>query len=286
MSLRPKKVWLSLLEPIQAENCEGRNYLVEEGRGYFQAIIKEYPDFSFKELLGSRCWIYRFLSISFYQEPTWPNFCELSSTNLFRNLLDQDSDENSGLELLASFIDALPAMSAGEWEELRQEYLRLFVGPGKVLAPPWASVYLSKERIIFDENTLAVRKFYRDWNLETVNYKKEPDDHIGLELGFMAILSERTLAAYEKGQEEVFRPLLQGQGTFLQDYLLPWVAGFCQQILDHSNQPLYRGLALFTPLYLEMDAGLLAELKNEGSFHFQYYCEGGYRCASGKTEST
>jgi TorA maturation chaperone TorD len=75
---------------------------------------------------------------------------------------------------------------------------------GKCWRHPWASVYLSKERLIFDENTLAVRRFYRDWKLETVHYKKEPDDHIGLELEFMAILSERTLAAYEKGDWELY----------------------------------------------------------------------------------
>lgn len=251
---------------------------MKKGGKNIRTITKEVPYCSYKGLFRSRCWIYRFLGAAFYQEPFQANFQELSQVNLFKSLLDQGEEENPGVKILASFVAALPAMAPEEWEELRREYLRLFLGPEKVLAPPWASVYLSKERLIFDENTLAVRRFYRDWQLETVHYKKEPDDHIGLELEFMAILSERTLAAYEKGDWELYGRLIQGQLAFLHNHLLPWVSAFCRQILEHSFQSFYRGLAFFTPAYLEMDGVLLTDL-------MQDYCEGGYGFASGKTES-
>lgn len=53
--------------------------------------------------------------------------------------------------------------------------------------------------IILDEYTLAVRKFYREWGVEPKNLNHDPDDHIGLEMEFMGLLTEKSLDALDLG---------------------------------------------------------------------------------------
>ncbi|MCB8816455.1 molecular chaperone TorD family protein [Desulfosporosinus shakirovi] len=71
------------------------------------------------------------------------------------------------------------------------EYTRLFIGPTKLPVPPWESVYVSKERLLFQESSLKVRQrqCYLNYNFLPAKYRSEADDHIALELDFMYNLS-------------------------------------------------------------------------------------------------
>lgn len=46
-------------------------------------------------------------------------------------------------------------------DNLSDDYFALFVGTTKVLAAPWSSVYQTKERMVFQKQTLAVRNWYK-----------------------------------------------------------------------------------------------------------------------------
>ena len=49
--------------------------------------------------------------------------------------------------------------------------------------------------MIFQEQTLHVRQWYSRFGLQVVKLHKEPDDHIGLELEFVAHLANLALQA-------------------------------------------------------------------------------------------
>lgn len=94
-------------------------------------------------------------------------------------------------EVLEAFLRVFPEYGPVDVEEVAQDNLRLFVGLGTPLAPPWESAWASDARLLFQRETLDVRYWYRSQGLEAAQLHREPDDHIGLELEFIGRLLER-----------------------------------------------------------------------------------------------
>ena len=67
-------------------------------------------------------------------------------------------------------------------QAIHEEYNRLFIGPHRLPAPPWASVYTDPEGVIFGNATLGVRQWMRDNAVKLSLPDKEPEDHFGLML--------------------------------------------------------------------------------------------------------
>lgn len=154
--------------------------------------------------------------------------------------------------------DLSPDESLGE---LQADYTRLFIGPGKVLAPLWESVHYGEERLTFQEETLAVRRWYQRFGLEAVNLYNEPDDHIGLELAFLAHLAGKALAALEAGNQEEFDFFLQAQKQFLTEHPLRWAFDWGALVEEHSQTDFYRGAALLVKgALIELRDRVLADL--------------------------
>jgi TorA maturation chaperone TorD len=153
--------------------------------------------------------------------------------------------------LLAWAESCRPQIQPDQFDAVQSDHLRLFVGAGKVLAPPWESVYTSKERLLFQEETLQVREWYHRFGLQAERQYQEPDDHIGLELSFLAQLSGLALQAYEAGDTARFQLLRADQGRFLNEHLARWVPKWCGLVSEHARTGYYRGLALLVKGALE-----------------------------------
>lgn len=212
-----------------------------------------------QDILKTRLWFYDFLGKSFYMEPELSRLKEVSDLKIFDQLQD-DEVQNEGLTLLKSFYENIPQITNEEFNSLKEEYSRLFVGPDHLPAPPWESVYLSKERIIFDEHTLAVREFYKKWGVSTQNKNKEPDDHIGFELEFMSILIDKSLTALNEDDLDSLKNTLEGQKEFLETHLLVWIEEFADKLVKNTEHSLFKGLGLFVQEYVSMDYELLQDL--------------------------
>jgi TorA maturation chaperone TorD len=145
-------------------------------------------------------------------------------------------------------------------EDLRQDFLLLFWGPGRMEAPPWESVYRNDERRLFDSHTLQVRETYARHGMEFVEKNKMPEDHIAIELEFMRILTERLLKALELGDETAERILLQEQLDFLNGHLRIWVPPFVGLVQQHARTAFYGGLAGVLTAFLDWDAQALEQL--------------------------
>lgn len=79
---------------------------------------------------------------------------------------------------LARLAETLPAVDA---RAVQEEFWYLFGALGPAAAPPWESVYLDREHVIFGAETLQMRALYARFGLVF--------DHIGLELEFLARLT-------------------------------------------------------------------------------------------------
>ena len=208
------------------------------------------PDFDeWKAFLTGESLLLGLLGKALYQEPDKAWIHSLAAGQVFEEapLQLQHPDAGQGLASLQKFSQgAESGVSEQVFEELRLDYTRLFIGPGKVLVPPWESVYFNEERLVFQEQTLQVRGWYRRFGLQVEKLYNEPDDHIGLELAFLAHLSGLGVQALEEGDPERFNALLSAQRDFLSQHVLRWAPQFCEQAAAQARTDFYRGVALLT----------------------------------------
>jgi len=150
-----------------------------------------------------------------------------------------------------------------EFEAIKKDHLYLFTGVGKPLAPVWESVYFSEARMLFQKQTLEVREFYARFGLQAERKGNEPDDHIGLELSFMAHLASLVLQSLEKDNQPQTEELLQAQRDFLTQHLLRWAKAWAELVHKHAETDFYRGLAHLTVGALYAAELLVIEIPKE-----------------------
>jgi TorA maturation chaperone TorD len=157
----------------------------------------------------------------------------------------RDERSRAGADLVArGAADPLLAIA--------RDHQRLFVGPGPLLAPPYESVHTTRERLLFDVPTLEVRAAYRAFGRVAPAVGREPDDHLGLELDFVAHLCGRALDAVDADDELALDTTLAALQAFHTDHLGRWGANCLRLVEEHAATPFYRGVAL-------LGLGVLAE---------------------------
>lgn len=197
-----------------------------------------------------RAYVYCSLACLYRQEPDREVLAAISEQHQLTCLFE---DVNSMLPVAAELEADIAAytLEIGAYQEqLRDDYNRLFVGPGPLLAPPWESVYRSKERLLFGEHTLAVRAFYHSYGLKAVKQEQEPEDHIALELEFAGWLCQQ---AADAPSPEDARGYIDGHREFLVKHLLEWIPAFCEAVCEGSSTVFYHRLAVLTQAWLDYE---------------------------------
>ncbi|SFD13987.1 Tat proofreading chaperone DmsD [Pragia fontium] len=126
-------------------------------------------------------------------------------------------------------------LAEGSRPLLSEEFQRLFIGPDSLPAPPWGSVYLDRESVIFGDSTLDLRRWQSTLGIEVQQQHREPEDHIGLLLMLAAWLAENQ-------PEQI--------GTLLGEHLLPWSHRFVALLEEKTEHPFYQGIARLTRVTL------------------------------------
>ncbi len=162
---------------------------------------------------------------------------------------------------------AIARYLSNTWEntlnELASDYVRTFVGHGNdamSAAYPFESVYTSEKHLMMQDSRDEVRAVYLSCGLDKSDSWREGEDHIALELEFMATLASRTAGALRAGNAETAANLLETQQAFLSDHLAPWVPAMCQAMLHFSKTDFYQGLAALTEGFLHTDDQALSEM--------------------------
>ncbi len=150
-------------------------------------------------------------------------------------------------------------------DRLKDEYTRLFVGPTEMSAPPWESVYTGEEGMLFQLSTLEVRDFYRRFGLLPEGYPRVADDSLALELGFMAELARRSVAAFEAGDDAALAAVLRGALDFLNAHLLIWVPRLLERMAGAESDWLYPQMVLVLDSFLKRDRETLNDILSEGA---------------------
>jgi TorA maturation chaperone TorD len=192
--------------------------------------------------------LFNLLGKLLYEVPTRELLQPLIDNDVFTEapFAETQPDVIAGLPMLAKWCRTYQQESGenGILKELQVDYTNLFTGIGKLPVAPWESVYFNDERLVFQTQTMDVRAWYHRYGLEVLNLHQEPDDHIGLELMFVAHLAQLGLAALEAENDLEFEQVLAAQRGFLSKHLFLWVPLWCKQMLEYARTDFYRGLAL------------------------------------------
>jgi TorA maturation chaperone TorD len=140
-----------------------------------------------------------------------------------------------------------------EIELLKIDYSKLFVGPFKLLAPPYGSVYLEGERRVMGDSTIDARNRYKEVGLDISGGLKEAPDHIAIELEFMYYLIFKEIESIENSDFESAMYYLKKQRGFLKDHLGVWVSEFADNVEENAGTDFYKNLARATKVFVKRD---------------------------------
>jgi len=200
----------------------------------------------FRQLMKARQNVYDLLRCFFLQEPVEGFLRALREENFLASLRGYDPDLDEGVELVAKVL-SFPGMSPGV-PELVEEYTRLFIGPQPI--PLSESVYRSASGLIMQEETMAVRRQYRESGLMMNPGHAFPDDHIGAELEFVFYLCQK--AAQAEGSEEK-NILLKRQQDFFREHLVLWISPLCERLFEETKSAYFQGVAKITQGFIRWD---------------------------------
>jgi TorA maturation chaperone TorD len=121
-------------------------------------------------------------------------------------------------------------------EPLMEAWQRLFIGPYALPAPPWGSVWLDRESVLFGDSTLALRQWMRENNIVFEMQQNEPEDQFGALLLLAGWLTEN-------GRDTERDQLLAW-------HLLPWSTRFLSVFVENAGHPFYTALGKLAQLTL------------------------------------
>src|SRR5690625_662352 len=159
----------------------------------------------------------------------WEDFSRVAANPQLEARIDQLISCTSRLEKLST-KEAL--------EKVAVEFTELFIGTARPKAPPIESFYFSNKRTIFNEKTVEMKDILNKHGLESTKKDKFPEDHLGLQLLLIAVKSEQlnTLDSDER------RTAIKKQISFIDDHLLSWLPGICNDAKEHGQTGFYGGL--------------------------------------------
>ncbi len=109
----------------------------------------------------------------------------------------------------------------------------------KLRASPCESVWFDDEKLMRQKSMFDIRSCYERHGLRAADWRLMPDDHICLQLEFIAHLLDDP------------QPELEEIARFLDQHPLCWIGDFASRVSERCTTPFYAGLALLCASWLE-----------------------------------
>jgi TorA maturation chaperone TorD len=154
------------------------------------------------------------------------------------------------LAALREGLTEIPAeLGQSTLDRLASDYADIYLTYG-LRASPCESVWLDEDSLTLQEPMFKVRDWYQRYGLAAEDWRMRSDDHLVLELRFLAHLLDGVTPPVD----------LTEATRFLDDHLLRWIDRFAERVAGRCATRFYAGLALLTAAYLDELRDLLAEV--------------------------
>jgi len=137
-------------------------------------------------------------------------------------------------------------------DELAVDYAGIYLTHA-YRASPNESVWVDEEHLERQQSMFEVREYYHRFGLGAENWRKRADDHLVIQLQFLAHLFG------EEQRDEVFTTAAR----FMDEHLLRWLMPFANRVAGRCATPFYAGINLLTGVYCEELRDLLAVMLGE-----------------------
>lgn len=253
------------LNPTKVKLLDNRNESISQRRKGRKFVTDELLSCSKVEvILSERSYGYEVLRKLFLDEPSM-ELTRLAETLLKKEIFpftELSSEIEEGVQLISDYFENSSCINSNLVDYLYEDYMRLFIGPGKVAVPLWESAYMNEDRLLFQKETIEVRKAFMKYHLVAPKAGQEPDDHLGLELDFIFELSKKSMEYYQAENYKDLNRVLYDQRSFLEDHLRKWVPLVRERLMVNAKTPYYRGLGLLLDGYTKVDQKNLEYLLN------------------------
>jgi len=122
---------------------------------------------------------------------------------------------------------------------MREDFIRLFSGQGRPLAPAYESLYQNNVQQNSNQDTTSVTEFYNSYGWVSKYKGKINDDHLGIELLFLTILIDKYLLLDDEACQGEMRKEIQ---RFINQHLLSWVNEWNEKVQANSNTLSFKGI--------------------------------------------
>lgn len=230
-----------------------------EGNGRVNLELSEH-----QEISRGREVFYNFLSRSFEREIDKPFLEMITNLTPFLEDITEQSDNDSlitGGKIIGEFSTSISDLDSSAEEELILELKRNFaylflIGKGAI--PTCSSYYLSPNRLLKQEPYFHVLGTYKEIGFVKPEHFKEDEDHIAMELLFMAVLSNLINRTVESGEIIEASKYLKLQQEFVENHMLSWIPDVCDRLIEIADhREIYKGIAMLTSGFLAADAEYL-----------------------------
>jgi len=171
----------------------------------------------------------------------------------FPSALGLRLQSNSARDAMALVEQALAEMPDSPDEqytdELAVDYAGIYL-THTYRASPNESVWIDEEHLERQQSMFEVREYYTRYGLGAANWRKRADDHLVLQLQFLAHLF---------GGEQVDE-VFSTAARFMDEHLLRWLMPFANRVAGRCATPFYAGINLLTGVYCEELRDLLADI--------------------------
>jgi TorA maturation chaperone TorD len=212
--------------------------------------------------------LYLFLSRAFSKEVDraflWNASKILNSLENLSGLREITHTEEiqSGQHLLREFFKEIEGKEQEKTLiDLSREYAVSFLGVVGETVALCESVYQGKTGSLFQGPYFEVKDRYAEIGMEKSKNFVEPDDHLSVELAYMATLCRLIIESGENGGTQL--NYLKTQLEFLQKHLLLWVPGFLKRLKEAKVSTFYKAWGHILNGYLKLDVTLIGSLIQE-----------------------
>jgi len=149
------------------------------------------------------------------------------------------------LDMLAQVVAELE-FDSQQQDEHAADFAAIYLTHG-ISASPYESVWLDEEGLAMQTPMFSVRDCYARFGWQAHDWRKRADDHLVLQLQFIAELL--------RSDDEA---ALVDVASFLDQHALRWLPDFADRVAQRCATPFYAGLCMLTASYLDELRDILA----------------------------
>lgn len=207
-----------------------------------------------KALIETRATVIWWFATLFGQELSKEQFAALSGEE-GQHLFDYLAQFDDLAPEVVKLKHSLTKLNKNELPHLEcaVEFSQIFLSDFKTGAPPYASVYCSKDGLMFQEPHTHMTNLLQSKGLSVEQGFKEPADHLAIELDYLGNLVIASL------NQPIDAHMVDEQQTFIDDVLLSWLPSFANKISNQSNDSgFYSAASRLLLNYLQIESSWLA----------------------------